>query len=338
MVTAPPAGSGWEALSAALTDEAPVLAERDDLTVAIVPGAGQGSPACLLPALARIEIDGTHLGVDPATAHPARPADRYRYPTAWGLFVHECAHARHTAWTPTPDAPPAAVRAAMLLEESRIEAAHTRRRPDDRHWLRAATTELILADLTPPTARPPPTAPADGEDGPGHRGTDTARDRVTPPSAPTATGHAATPAVGQHTARRRPTAPDDRRRRPARPPTRPRPCRAVSWRRRGPRPWSSPAPTPASSTPSRSNRSPPPPNASSARDRVAGLREIWQAAHTVADTDAEAMLELGRRWCTTVGIDPDAAPHPSSSSSPTGAGGLAGGGARCASPAPASRS
>ena len=73
MVTAPPTGSGWEALSEALTDEAPVLAERDDLTVAIVPGAGQGSPACLLPALARIEIDGTHLGVDPATAHPARP-------------------------------------------------------------------------------------------------------------------------------------------------------------------------------------------------------------------------------------------------------------------------
>ena len=52
----------------------------------------------------------------------------------------------------------------MLLEESRIEAAHTRRRPDDRHWLRAATTELILADLTPPTPGPAthrPT-PADG--------------------------------------------------------------------------------------------------------------------------------------------------------------------------------
>src|SRR5207344_3021749 len=91
---------------------------------------------------------------DPDTADPAHPADRYRYPTAWGLFVHECAHDRHTACNPTPDTPPAAVRAAMLLEESRIENAHTRRRPDDRHWLRAAATDLILADLAPPAAGP----------------------------------------------------------------------------------------------------------------------------------------------------------------------------------------
>ena len=74
VVSVAPDGSGWERLSAAFTDEAPILAERDDLTVVIAPGAGQGAPACLLPAQARIEIDGTHLGVDPATADPARPA------------------------------------------------------------------------------------------------------------------------------------------------------------------------------------------------------------------------------------------------------------------------
>jgi hypothetical protein len=36
--------------------------------------------------------------------------------------------------------------AAMLLEEPRMEAAQVRRRPDDRHWLRASATNLILAD------------------------------------------------------------------------------------------------------------------------------------------------------------------------------------------------
>ena len=307
VLTAPEAGSGWEALSDALTGEAPVLAERDDLTVAIVPGAGQGSPACLLPALARIEIDGIHLGVDPATAHPARPADRYRYPTAWGLFVHECAHARHTAWTPTPAAAPAAARAAMLLEESRIEAAHTRRRPDDRHWLRAATTQLILADLTPPTTPATVTAPADGEEAPTTAATATA---AAPPVightalAPAVTGHPAKPAVDSPP-RDEAGAPDET------PPAVP----AVA----------DPAPSALSSVleaawaatlvlaradagildPAEVD----PVAATTERvlgpDRVAGLREIWQTAHTVADTDAETMLELGRRWCTTVGIDPD---------------------------------
>lgn len=34
----------------------------------------------------------------------------------------------------------------MVLEEPRMEAAQVRRRPDDRHWLRASATNLILAD------------------------------------------------------------------------------------------------------------------------------------------------------------------------------------------------
>ena len=258
-----------------------MLAERDDLTVVIAPGAGQGAPACLLPAHARIEIDGTHLGVDPATADPARPADRYRYPTAWGLFVHECAHARHTAWNPppTPHPPPSVPR--MLLEESRIEAAHTRRRPDDRHWLRAAATDLILADLTPsadhPARRPHPPAddPARQPPGTPRRG----RDRDSGHHQPARSAHPCT-AGGPgrpHHARRRPTGPstppatrtadqagrDRARYRADRVGRRTHHHVAAlmlgCWRRPGRRPWCWPAPTPESSTPSRSNRSSPPP-------------------------------------------------------------------------------
>jgi hypothetical protein len=142
-VTAP----GWLALSAVLTDEVPVIADREDLLVTVAPGAGHGAPACFLPAHATIELDGTHLGsVDPATATPHNISDRARYAIAWGLLTHECAHARHSSWQPASDAPPGAVAAALLLEESRIEAAQIRRRPDDRHWLRASATNLILAD------------------------------------------------------------------------------------------------------------------------------------------------------------------------------------------------
>jgi hypothetical protein len=77
---------------------------------------------------------------------PPNLADRARYATTWGLLTHECGHAKHTAWKPPDDAPPATVEAAMLLEEPRMEAAQVRRRPDDRHWLRSSATNLILAD------------------------------------------------------------------------------------------------------------------------------------------------------------------------------------------------
>src|SRR5262249_45155536 len=41
---------GWLTLSAALTDEVPVIADREDLLVTVAPGAGHGAPACFLPA------------------------------------------------------------------------------------------------------------------------------------------------------------------------------------------------------------------------------------------------------------------------------------------------
>ena len=126
--------------------------------VTIAPGAGHGAPACLLPAQARIEIDGTHLGRGPGhrRPRPTRPTGTATPPR--GACSSTSAPTPATPlWTPTPDAPPAAVGAAMLLEESRIEAAQTRRRPEDRHWLRAAASALILADLTP--LRPPGAAP-----------------------------------------------------------------------------------------------------------------------------------------------------------------------------------
>lgn len=46
-------------------------------------------------------------------------------------------------------------------------------------------------------------------------------------------------------------------------------------------------------------------------------REIWTAAFAIADDDAEAMIELGRRWCTVLGTDPATAPEPPDPATPT---------------------
>ncbi|GLW67470.1 hypothetical protein Arub01_57130 [Actinomadura rubrobrunea] len=157
--TADPRGS-WLKLSAALTEAVTDLADREDLTVTCAPGLGRGAPGCFIPALATVELDGTHLGHDPATCDPSRPADRNRYPALWGVLVHEAAHARHSCWA-TPNGTPAAhVDAAMTLEESRIEAAQIRRRPADRRWLRAAASHLVLADFTTASGGPAPSATA----------------------------------------------------------------------------------------------------------------------------------------------------------------------------------
>ena len=66
------------------------------------PGAGLGHPACYLPGIPVIEVDGNLLGVTPATARPASPADRERYPVLWGALTHEGGHAAHSKVCPPP--------------------------------------------------------------------------------------------------------------------------------------------------------------------------------------------------------------------------------------------
>ncbi|MCK9921221.1 VWA containing CoxE family protein [Frankia sp. AgPm24] len=148
----------WLTLSARLTDELPALSGRRDLVAGCAPGAGHGAAACYLPHEAAVEVDGTILGtLAPASLHPARPLDRYRYPALWGAFIHEAAHARHSRWLAPDRVPRVVTDAAELLEESRIEALHLQRRPEDRDWLRACVTTLVTAQLTPAVPAPPGT-------------------------------------------------------------------------------------------------------------------------------------------------------------------------------------
>ena len=266
--------ASWLALSVAMTDETAPIAEREDLLVSIAPGSGRGAPACFLPTLARIEIDAAHFEVDPATAAPHRgSSDRTRYGVAWGLLTHECAHARHSVWAAAPDAPPGAVAAATLLEEARIEAAQVRRRPDDRHWLRASSTRLIL-DTTAPGPAPGPapapapavsvaTAPAPTD---ATAGADTA-------SAPAPTAPLVTPPAGRADAAH---------------------SAALMLARVDAGIFTAEEVAPVARVV----------EVTLGAESLGRLRVIWRAALTVADDDAEAMIELGRRWCEEVGLDP----------------------------------
>ena len=149
---AKPTGA-WRTLSAAMTAEIPAITGRP-VPVACAPGAGLGHPACYLPGIPVIEVDGNLLGVSPATASPASPADRERYPVLWGALTHEGGHAAHSKVCPPPAEKANWCQAAHLLEESRMEAAQLTRRPGDRRWLRATVCKLILEDFTAAGAAP----------------------------------------------------------------------------------------------------------------------------------------------------------------------------------------
>jgi VWA domain containing CoxE-like protein len=294
----PTTQTGWLALSAAMTDAAPDIAGRDDLIVTIEPGAGRGAPACFLPTQASVEVDGTYLGeVDPATANPADYTDRPRYGTAWGLFTHECGHAQHSRWhVPPEQAGTAAAEAATLLEEVRIEAAQIRRRPDDRHWLRTSARDLILADLTP---QPTPTTPATSA---ATTAAAAAPATAAPTAAPTTTATTPAPATPA----------------PATPaPATPAPATPAATAGGG----ADPAPlTPWSAahaaclllgrrdggvlTPEEVRPVAETVKAALGADTLIKLADLWRTAMTVDDDQGEAMLDLGRRWCDLLDIDP----------------------------------
>ena len=145
--------AAWAALGPALSDHACILAERDDILVTVRPeGTSSGAPAQFTPPTATVDLDAKIFPVPPDSIRPHRTGDTHRNPAAYGALTHEAAHAAHSRWDPAPDASPAIMHAAELLEESRIEARHTTRRPADRAFLRACAIDLVLDETT---ATPP---------------------------------------------------------------------------------------------------------------------------------------------------------------------------------------
>ncbi|TDC58701.1 hypothetical protein E1200_32970, partial [Actinomadura sp. GC306] len=267
---APPApvtglSGAWLRLSAAFTEAVTDLTDREDLTVQCAPGLGRGAPGCYVPALATIELDGIHLRQDPGTCDPAWPTDRDRYPAMWGVLTHEAAHATHTRWAIPDGASAAAAAAAVALEESRIEVAQIRRRPADRRWIRACVTSLVLADFITPPTGAATGAPA--------------------PSGGAATGAPSTPSA-------------------APPVTTPHAAMT---------PWNAGraaalilARTDAGILEPAETK----PLADAVLDvlgpsRLSALAAMWHLAHATGDDDGDTMMDLGRRWCRILGVNPD---------------------------------
>ncbi|WP_432003369.1 hypothetical protein [Streptomyces sioyaensis] len=147
----------WLRVAAGLSSRLPELTGREDILVTCEHGTRSGAPAAFYPTTAELEIDTALFApLAPATIRPTRPGDEDRYPAAWGAFVHEAAHAAHSRWhTPPPLRGTALDQAGQVLEESRAEHAHLRRRPSDHRYLRAAVRTLVLDDFTSsaPTGR-----------------------------------------------------------------------------------------------------------------------------------------------------------------------------------------
>ncbi|QOC94369.1 VWA domain-containing protein [Micromonospora craniellae] len=149
--TTGPATAGdpdWRPWSDAWTRHLPTLTGRHDLTVTVAPGAGGAAPARFLPGARRIEVDATHIGA-PEITNPYKAGHKRVVPTAYGLLVHEAAHATHSLWDTPTNTPPVVADVAAVLEESRAENRHRSRRRGDRKWLRHAATTLLQPDDTP---------------------------------------------------------------------------------------------------------------------------------------------------------------------------------------------
>ncbi|QRX95774.1 VWA domain-containing protein [Streptomyces noursei] len=140
----------WLRIAAALSTRLPELTGREDILVTCEHGTRSGAPAAFYPTTAQLEIDTALFApLHPATIRPAWPGDEDRYPAAWGAFVHEAAHAAHSRWYAPPPLRGTALEAAgHILEESRAECAHLRRRPGDRRYVRATVRTLVLDDFT----------------------------------------------------------------------------------------------------------------------------------------------------------------------------------------------
>ncbi|MEW1760574.1 VWA domain-containing protein [Streptomyces cyaneofuscatus] len=125
------------------------FADRDDVLLTMVwDGAPTADAAWFDPALIKVTVNGAVAlkdGMHPDQVDPLTVSGRLRHPVIVGMTAHEAGHARSTRWQDWPEsAGRAVIRAAVLLEEPRIEARHLQERPADRVFLRACASSIVL--------------------------------------------------------------------------------------------------------------------------------------------------------------------------------------------------
>ncbi|MCX4826759.1 VWA domain-containing protein [Streptomyces sp. NBC_01142] len=125
------------------------LADRDDVLLTMVwDSAPTADAAWFDPRLIKVTVNGAVAlkdGIHPDQVDPLSISGRLRHPVIVGMSAHEAAHARSTRWGDwDTSAGRAVIRAAVLLEEPRIESRHLQERPGDRVFLRACASNIVL--------------------------------------------------------------------------------------------------------------------------------------------------------------------------------------------------
>jgi hypothetical protein len=143
--------SDWLGVGYEITQLVNAWSDRTDLVALLGTEAGQGAPACFLPALAEVEVN-TKVAFGEITTPSmiddlTKRKNQYEFAQAVGAIRHEAYHAKFSAWdialagkTLEQDE----FEALMLLEEGRIEAWGIKTHPDAKVFLRASAMGLII--------------------------------------------------------------------------------------------------------------------------------------------------------------------------------------------------
>ena len=136
----------WMRVSAETGEYLQELSGRDDLLAVVEPGVGEGNLAVYIPEKAHVEVN-TDLcaeGVAPADVDMSTEVGRLKHPALTGACTHEGGHAYASKWAldQSPEKR-AVVKAALLLEESRMEGRLVAHRPETRTFLRAGFHALV---------------------------------------------------------------------------------------------------------------------------------------------------------------------------------------------------
>jgi hypothetical protein len=143
--------SDWLGVGYEITQLVNTWADRTDLVALLGTEAGQGAPACFLPALAEVEVNTKVAFGEITTPNMiddlTKRKNQYEFAKAVGAIRHEAYHAKFSAW----DIPLAGktlkqdeFEALMLLEEGRIEAWGIKTHADAKVFLRASAMGLII--------------------------------------------------------------------------------------------------------------------------------------------------------------------------------------------------
>jgi hypothetical protein len=143
--------SEWLGVGYEITQLVNKWSDRTDLVALINQEAGQGAPACYIPAFAEVEVNSKEAFGEITTPNQVndltKRANQYEWAKATGAIRHEAYHAKFSAWD-MPSASKALkddeYSALVLLEEGRIEAWGIKTHPDAKVFLRASAMGLII--------------------------------------------------------------------------------------------------------------------------------------------------------------------------------------------------